>query len=95
MIVRYTQQALADLDEARAYAALDRPDMAQAIGRRIHEAISGLAQHPDRGRPGRVVGTRELVVAGTPFVAAYRVTGKHVDVLTIMHGAQRWPSAFG
>ena len=95
MIVRYTRQALADLDEARAYIALDRPGMAQAVGRRIYEAVSGLAQHPDRGRLGRVAGTRELVVAGTPFVAAYRVTSKHVDVLTIMHGARQWPSAFG
>ncbi len=94
MIVRYTRQALADLDEARAYIALDRPAAAQAISRRIREAITGLAQYPDRGRLGRVTGTRELIIAGTPFVAAYRVNGEHVDVLTIMHGARRWPSAF-
>lgn len=94
MIVRYTRQALADLDEARAYIALERPGAAQAVGQRIREAISGLAQYPDRGRLGRVIGTRELVIAGTPFVAAYRVGAEHVDVLAIMHAARRWPSAF-
>lgn len=94
MIVRYTRQALADLDEAREYVALDRPAAAHAIGQRIYEAISGLTQFPERGRPGRVAGTRELVIPGTPFLAAYRISGKHVDVLAILHGARQWPSAF-
>lgn len=95
MIVRYTRQALADLDEAQAYIALERPGAARAVGGRIREAIGGLAQYPDRGRPGRVGGTRELVITGTPFLVAYRVGDGHVDVLAIMHGARQWPSAFG
>ena len=94
MIVRYTKQALADLDEARAFIALERPTAAQAIGRRIQEAIGHLAQLPERGRRGRVAGTRELVIPATPFVVAYRVQGGYVDVLAIMHSARRWPSAF-
>ncbi len=95
MIVRYTRQALADLDEAREYIAVERPDTAQAIGPRIREAIAGLAQFPDRGRGGRVQGTRELVIPGTPFIVAYRVGTGHVDVPAILHGARQWPSAFG
>ena len=94
MIVRYTRQALADLDEAREHIALDRPASAQAISQRIREAISGLAQFPERGRGGRVSGTRELVIPGTPFLVAYRISSGHVDVLAILHGARQWPSAF-
>lgn len=94
MIVRYTRQALADLNEAQEYIALDRPATARAIGQRIREAISGLAQFPERGRSGRVAGTRELVIPGTPFLVAYRMSGGHVDVLAILHGARQWPSAF-
>lgn len=94
MIVRYTRQALADLDEARAYIAQERPSAAHAIGPRIREAIAGLVSFPDRGRPGRVAGTRELVISGTPFIAVYRVGGGDVDVLAILHGARRWPSTF-
>jgi toxin ParE1/3/4 len=48
---------------------------------------------PDRGRPGRISRTRELVIPATPFVVAYRVGNGHVDVLAIMHGARLWPGA--
>ena len=43
------------------------------------------------GRPGRVAGTRELVVTGTPYVAAYQVTRETVRILRVLHGAQQWP----
>jgi len=35
-----------------------------------------------------------LVIPGTPFLAAYRISSGHVDVLAILHGARQWPSAF-
>jgi len=94
VIVRYTRQALGHLDEAREFIAQEHPTAALAIGQRIRQAVSGLSQFPNRGRPGRVPGTRELVITGTPFIAAYRVSGGHVDVLAILHGARQWPSAF-
>ncbi len=50
-----------------------------------------LAKYPEIGRPGRVRGTRELVVAGTPYIAAYRIMGEVVTVLRVLHGARRWP----
>ena len=43
------------------------------------------------GRVGRVRGTRELVIAGTPYIAAYRVKGRVILILRILHGAQLWP----
>jgi plasmid stabilization system protein ParE len=46
------------------------------------------------GRPGRVPGTRELVVAGTPYVVAYRVAASQIDVLAVIHAARRWPQTF-
>lgn len=92
MIVRYTRQALADLDEARAYIALERPQAAEAVARRIREAIDGLRKFPERGRPGRVPGTRELVVPRTQFVVPYRNSGQEIQVLAILHGKRDWPS---
>lgn len=94
MTVRYTRQAIADLQEACGYIALERPSAARVIGQRIRDAVSGLAQFPDRGRAGRVPGTRELVIPGTPFLVAYRVRSGYVDVLAILHGARQWPTAF-
>ncbi len=95
MIVRYTRQALADLDSALAWIAAERPAAAENVGKRVHEAIGSLREFPERGRPGRVRNTRELVVAGTPFVVPYRVGSQQVDVLAILHGARMWPSDFG
>jgi toxin ParE1/3/4 len=52
-----------------------------------------LATFPERGRQGRIEGTRELVVAGTPFVVAYRIRSREMEVLAIVHGARRWPDS--
>lgn len=94
MKLRYTRQALADLDEARTYIAERNPEAAAAMAVRIREAIGGLTLFPDRGRQGRIGGTRELVIPATPFIVAYRIGDGHIEVLAIMHGARRWPGAF-
>ena len=91
MIVRCIKRAVADLDDARAYIALDRPRAAEAMARRLREAIDGLRQFPERGRPGRVPGTREPAVPRTPFVVPYPVGGQEVQVLTVLHGKRDWP----
>jgi toxin ParE1/3/4 len=91
VIVRYTRQAVADLDEAQTFIALDRPQAAAATARRIRKAIEGLCQFPERGRPGRVPGTRELVVPRTPFVVPYRISGQEIQVLAVLHGKRDWP----
>jgi toxin ParE1/3/4 len=46
------------------------------------------------GREGRVVGTRELVVQGTPFIVAYRVGRAEVEILAVMHAGRKWPEEF-
>jgi len=53
-----------------------------------------LADHPGMGRPGRVDGTRELVIAGLPYVVAYFHQGDTVTVLRVLHGAMKWPKRF-
>ncbi len=94
MKLRYTRQALADLDEARGYIAERNPRAASATVARIRQSIDGLRMFPERGREGRIEGTRELVVPDTPFVVAYRIARRHVEVLAIFHGARRWPGSF-
>jgi toxin ParE1/3/4 len=95
VIVRYTRQAVADLDAARDYVALDNPSAAAALAARLREAIDGLRKFPERGRPGRVPGTRELVVPRTPSVVPYRIAGREIHVLAVLHGARAWPPAEG
>jgi toxin ParE1/3/4 len=50
-----------------------------------------LRQSGYRGRKGRVPKTRELVIARTPFVVAYRINDKTIEVLRVFHGSRRWP----
>ncbi len=50
-----------------------------------------LAQHPLMGREGRLAGTRELVIVGSPFIAVYRVKKTRIEILRVLHGARRWP----
>ena len=61
------------------------------MGDAVHMAVNRLADHPAIGRPGRVAGTRELVVVGTPYIVRHRIEASAVVVLRVLHGAQRWP----
>jgi toxin ParE1/3/4 len=54
-------------------------------------SVSTLAELHERGRPGRKVGTRELIFTGLPYLAIYRVRGDTLEILRILHGAQKWP----
>ena len=57
----------------------------------IVEAVDKLRDHPHLGRPGRIAGTRELVIAETPYIIPYRVVDDDVQILAVIHGARRWP----
>lgn len=83
--------ALADRDSIFTHIETDNPRAAIAVDERIAAAARLLLDFPESGRPGRVAGTRELVVTGTPYVAAYAVTTGTVRILRVLHGAQRWP----
>jgi toxin ParE1/3/4 len=91
----WSPQAIADLRELRVRIFEDDPAAAQRIALRIIEAVETLIpENPRIGRPGRVSGTRELVVAKTPYIAPYRILGETIEVLRVFHGARRWPDRF-
>ena len=86
--------ALSDRDSIFTHIETDHPKAAIAVDERIVAAIRRLVEFPECGRPGRIVGTRELVIAGTPYIAAYVVTRTSVRILRILHGAEQWPDIF-
>lgn len=91
MRVRWLVRALHDLEDIADYIAQDNPAAALRMVDRVEECAAGLADHPERGRTGRVHGTRELVVTDTPYLVVYRLSASTVDVLRVLHGAQQWP----
>lgn len=91
MKLRYTTRAKADLGEIFDYVAQDNPRAAARIIAKIRNNLTSLATNPSLGRPGRVDGTRELVIAHFPYVAAYRLLENEIQILAIIHGARLWP----
>ncbi len=94
MRVRWLRRALQNLDEEAEYIARDDPDAAAQMVDRIATSVERLATHPALGRTGRIPGTRELMVSGTPYVVPYRVRGETVEILRVFHGARKWPEKF-
>ncbi len=94
MRIRWSNRARDDFYALIAYIAEHNPDAASRTQDRLEEAIEHLARHPGMGRPGRVDGTRELVVSGTSYIVPYRVRGQYVELVAVLHAAQRWPQSF-
>ncbi|WP_425194963.1 type II toxin-antitoxin system RelE/ParE family toxin [Paraburkholderia phenazinium] len=55
------------------HIAEDSPAAALAVDEEIESQADTLVQHPQLGRHGRVSGTRELVIARTPYIAVYAI----------------------
>ena len=91
MRIRWTRQARADIDAVFEYVAADNIRGAEQTVERIQEAAAILVRHSTAGRTGRVLGTREVIVAGTPWVIPYRVGRGFIDILAVIHASRKWP----
>ena len=91
MIIVWSPRAIQHLAHLRSHVARDNPKAANRIATVLLEAVERLAEFPNLGRPGRVAGTRELVVPGTPCVIPYRMRGDRLEVIAVFHGRQKWP----
>ncbi len=94
MKLRWTTPALRDLEAIGDAIARDDPGAAARTVTRVLDRAGLLTEQPHIGRPGRVPGTRELVVTGTPYIVPYRVRDDAVELLAVLHGARRWPEGF-
>ena len=91
MKVIWSRRALRHLIALRDYIAQDSPNSAAVVANRILNHVDLLATQPQMGRPGRIVGTRELVIPGSPYIVPYRVRGERLELIAIFHGRQKWP----
>lgn len=94
MKIVWSRRAIGDLSALHDHIACDDPNAARNALHRIVSLVEDkLLSFPEIGRPGRVDGTRELVVPGTPFIAPYRVKPGGIDVLRVHHAARRWSNS--
>jgi toxin ParE1/3/4 len=91
--IRWTPLAAADLKSAYDYLNERNPEQAGTQIDRILASTDILERYPNAGRNGRLQGTRELVVAGTPFVVYYRIREDRTEILSVLHGARKWPES--
>jgi len=91
MRIRWQDDAINDLIQVRRFIAIDNPSAAAKVADRKRSAVPELADQPAIGRPGRVPGTRERVLTDVPYIIAYRVEGKNIVILRVLHTSRKWP----
>lgn len=94
MRVRWLRQAVTNLTSEAEYIARDNPDAAVRTVAKIIRSAEALKRFPSMGRPGRVAGTRELVITGTPYVVPYRIRDNGIELLRVFHASRKWPDRF-
>lgn len=94
MNLEWSLLAIEDRDRIFDYIAQDDPEAAVRVDEGIEKQIEQLIHSPQAGRQGRITGTRELIIARTPYIAAYKIQGNTIRVLRVLHGARLWPDTF-
>ena len=92
MRIRWTESAAQDLTRICDYLEEHgSPATARRVAAVIYDCIGSLEAFPRRGRIGRKIDTRELVIPGLPYLAIYRLHRDVIEIIRILHGAQSWP----
>ncbi len=94
MRLQWTLTASRNLEAVEAYIERENPVAALETVLEILRQVDVLKNHPGLGRPGRVEGTRELVITGLPYIVPYLVEGERIIVLRVLHAARKWPKKF-
>ena len=92
MKVIFTEPALDDLEEIRAYIEQNYPSIRRSFERRLTAVIAHIGRWPEGSR--RVAArpsVRVMPLIRYPYKVFYQVTEQGVEVLHIRHGARREP----
>jgi len=92
--VRWLRKALRNLEDEATFIAQDDPAAAALVVERVLAAVAMLVEQPALGKPGRVPGTRELVVQNTRYIVPYRVRGSAIEILRVFHTSRRLPKSW-
>lgn len=88
--LEWRPEATRQLEELLDYIAARNFDAAARLERAYHQKVELACKFPAIGRPGRVAGTRELVIHPN-YLAIYRVGDEKITILRALHARQRYP----
>ncbi|WP_073104963.1 type II toxin-antitoxin system RelE/ParE family toxin [Pollutimonas bauzanensis] len=88
--VVWRPEAIAERVAIMDYIAQDSPLAAIDLDEEIEVKADALLKHPTLYKPGRIKGTREMVVRPN-FIVVYELDGADVVILNVLHAAQQWP----
>ena len=89
--LRWSRFSVADRLAIFDYLDERNPQAASANDLAIEKQIERLRVFPMLGKTGRIEGTRELMIKGTPYFVAYQLERSTVRILRILHTSQLWP----
>ena len=94
MRIKWLRFALADIAEIAEYISKDNPNAAlKLVGMIWHQSLP-LKDHPEIGRAGRVMNTRELVIENSKYIIPYWIIDDEIQILRVFHSSRKWPDRF-
>ncbi len=96
MQIKWLHKALQNLNDEAEYISKDDPQAAQQVVQRIRQTVLLLSSNPSLGHPGRLPGTRELIIPKTRYVVPYRVRPRlqRIEILRVFHTSRRQPEGW-
>lgn len=86
----WTAPAIGDRRAIYDYVDAENPRAAAELDEQFERAANLLRTHPEMGRPGRIAGTRELIVRRRYFLL-YEISDNMVAILAVVHTSRLWP----
>ncbi|MDB5782202.1 type II toxin-antitoxin system RelE/ParE family toxin [Caballeronia mineralivorans] len=92
MIVEWREMAREERIGLFDYIAEDNPSAALELDDKIARQTDALPEHPELYKPGRVRGTREMVLTSN-YVLVYRIKKQAgvIEIVRIIGARQRYP----
>jgi toxin ParE1/3/4 len=100
MPIEWSRHASQDIRSLRLFGNRRDSNSGTRMARKVTASVAKLfalsedSGKKEVGRTGRVTGTRELVIADTPFIVPYRVQYGQVEILRVFHHSLPWPDQF-
>lgn len=91
LTIKWLEKAAQEFDKTLEFISKDNEEAARLLAVAVISAIDALPLNPLAGRPGRVSGTRELVIGRYPYIIPFRVVGKEIQILRVFHTKRKPP----